>query len=92
MLSVLTQFLSNLSQYVAIDGCISKLVNMVSREPTECFGSAVVPPVHRVTFIHSGSKLYVYADDSTFIAVVRFPGERIAVTESLNRDPKMVSM
>ena len=30
MLSVLIQFLSNLSQYVVVDGCRSKLVNVVS--------------------------------------------------------------
>ena len=30
MLSVLTQFLSNQSQYVVVDGCRSKLVNVVS--------------------------------------------------------------
>ena len=31
--SVLTQFLSNRSQYVLGDGCRSKLVNVVSRVP-----------------------------------------------------------
>ena len=30
VLSVLTQFLSNRSQYVLVDGCCSKLVNVVS--------------------------------------------------------------
>ena len=33
VLSVLTQFLPNLSQYVVVDGCHSKLVNMVSGVP-----------------------------------------------------------
>ena len=33
MLSVLTQFLSNRSQYVVVDGCRSKLVNVVSGVP-----------------------------------------------------------
>ena len=33
VLSVLTQFLSNRSQYVVVDGCRSKLVNMVSGVP-----------------------------------------------------------
>ena len=33
MLSVLTQFLSNWSQYVVVDGCHSKLVNVVSGVP-----------------------------------------------------------
>ena len=33
VLSVLTQFLSNRSQYVLVDGCHSKLVNVVSGVP-----------------------------------------------------------
>ena len=33
MLSVLTQFLSNRSQYVMVDGCRSKMANTVSGVP-----------------------------------------------------------
>ena len=33
VLSVLTQFLSNRSQYVVVDGCDSKLANVVSGVP-----------------------------------------------------------
>ena len=33
MLSVLTQFLSNRSQYVVVDGCRRKLVNLESGVP-----------------------------------------------------------
>ena len=33
VLSVLTQFLTNRSQYVLVDGCRSKLVNIVSEVP-----------------------------------------------------------
>ena len=33
VLSVLTQFLSNQSQYVSVDGCRSNLVNVVSGVP-----------------------------------------------------------
>ena len=33
MLSALTQFLSKRSQYDVVDGCRSKLVNVVSRVP-----------------------------------------------------------
>ena len=40
MLSVLTQFLSNRSQYVVVDGCRSKLVNVVSGVPR---GSVLCP-------------------------------------------------
>ena len=32
------------------------------------------------------NKLVGYADDSTFIAIVSFPGVLVAVAESLNRD------
>ena len=32
------------------------------------------------------NKLYGYADDSTLVAVVLSPGERVAVSESMNRD------
>ena len=37
VLSVLTQFLSNRSQYVVVDGCRSKLVNVVSGVPQGMF-------------------------------------------------------
>ena len=33
VLSVVTQFLSNQSQYVLVDGCLSKLVDVVSGVP-----------------------------------------------------------
>ena len=33
VLSILTQFLSNRSQQIMVDGCRSKLVNVVSGEP-----------------------------------------------------------
>ena len=33
ILSILTQFLSNRSQHVMVDGCQSKLINVVSRVP-----------------------------------------------------------
>ena len=38
------------------------------------------------------NKLYGYADDSTLVAVVPSPGERVAVSESMNRDLKTVSV
>ena len=72
--------------------CHSKLVNVVSCSSWKCFGSAVVPPVDCGAVLNSGNKLYVYADDSTFVAVVRSLGERVAVTESLNRYLNSVNM
>ena len=38
------------------------------------------------------NKLYGYADDSTLVAVVPSPGERVAVSESMNRDLNRVSV
>ena len=84
---VLTQFLSNRSQYVLVDGCRSKLVNIVSGMPQ---GSVLGP---LLLFLDTSelfsileNKLIGYADDSTLIAVVPSPGARVTVAESLNRD------
>ena len=38
------------------------------------------------------NKLYGYADDSLLVAVVPSPGERVTVTESINRDLNRVSV
>ena len=55
VLSVLTQFLSNRSQQVMVDGCRSKLVNVVSGVPRrQCFGPVIVPPVHFGAFLNFG--------------------------------------
>ena len=62
VLSVLTQFLSNRSQYMVADGYKSKLVNFVSGVPyvfhavQHYFGSAVVPPFHSEAFLHRGEQ------------------------------------
>ena len=79
MLSVLTQFLSNLSQYVLVDGCRSKLVNVVSGVPQ---GSVMGPLLFLLytseLFSILENKLIGHADDSTLI-VVRSPGVRVTV-------------
>ena len=70
VLCILTQFLSNRSQHVMVDGCRSKLVNVVSGVPQ---GSVLCP----LLFLSYNSKLFSilenkligYADDSTLIAV-----------------------
>ena len=86
MLSVLTQFLSNLSQYVVVDICRSKLVNVVSGMPQ---GSVLSPQLFLLytaeLFSILENKLYGSADNSTMVAVVRSPAERVAVTQSMNR-------
>ena len=51
VLSILTQFLSNRSQHVMVNGCRSKLVNVMSG--VQCFGPAIVPPVYLGDFFHS---------------------------------------
>ena len=44
---ILSQFLSNRSQHTMVDGCRSKLVNVVSRVPQgSVFGPVIVPPIH----------------------------------------------
>ena len=93
VLSVLTQLLYNRSQYVVVDGCRSKLVNVVSAMPQ---GSVLGPQLFLLytaeLFSIVENKLYVYADDSTLVAVAPSPGERVAVSESMNRDINRVSV
>ena len=73
VLSILTQFLSNRAQQVIVDGCQSKLVNVVSRVPQ---GSVLGPLLFLYTselFSILENKLIGYADDSTLMAVVPSP-------------------
>ena len=93
VLSVPTQFLSNRSQYVVVDGCRSKLVNVMSGVPQ---GRVLGPQLFLLytaeLFSIVENKLVCYADDPTLVAVVPSPGERIAVSESMNRDLNRVSV
>ena len=92
VLSILTEFLSNRSQQVMVDGCQSKLVNVVSGVPQ---GSVLGPLLFLLytseLFSFLENKLIGYADDSTLMAVVPSPGVRVAVAESLIRDLGRVS-
>ena len=56
VLSILIQFLSNRSHHVMVDGCSSKLVNVVSGVPQSSvfWGPFIVPPIHLRAFFHSG--------------------------------------
>ena len=93
MLSVLTQFVSNRSQYVVVDGCRSKLVNVVSAVPQ---GNVLGPQLFLLytaeLFSIVENKLNGYDDDSTLVVVVPSPGERVAVSESMNRDLNRVGV
>ena len=87
VLSVLTQLLSNRSEYVLVDGCRTKLVNVVSGVLQ---GSVLGPLLFLLytseLFSILENKLIGYADNSTLMAVVPCPGARVTVAESLNRD------
>ena len=75
-----------------VDGCRSKLVNIVSGVPQ---GSVLGPLLFLLytseLFSTVENKLIGYADDSTLMAVVPSPGVRVAVAESLFRDLGRVS-
>ena len=87
VLSILAQFLSDRSRHVLVDGCMSKLVNVVSGVPQ---GSILGPLLFLLytsdLFSILENKLIGNADDSTLIAVVPSPGLRVAVAESLSCD------
>ena len=80
VLSVQTPFLSNRSRYVVVDGWRSKLIKVVSGVPQ---GSVLSPQLFLLytakLFSTVENKLYGYADDSTLVAIVPSPGERVAV-------------
>ena len=90
VLSVLAPFLSNRSQYVVVDGCRSEPVNVVPQRSV--LGPQLFLLYTSKLFSIVENKLYGYADDSTLVAVVPFTVERVAVSESTNRDLNRVSV
>ena len=75
-----------------VDGCISKLVNVVSGVLQGCvLGPLLFLQYTSELFSVLENKLIGYADHSTLIAVVPSPGLRVAVAESLSRDLVKVS-
>ena len=75
-----------------VEGCRSKLVNVVSGVPQ---GSALGPLVFLLytskLFSILENKLIGYADDSTLTAAVPSPGVRVILAESLSSDLVKVS-
>ena len=75
------------------DGCRSKLVNVMSGVPQ---GNVLGPQLFLLytaeLFSIVENKLFGYADDSTLVAVVPSPCERVAFSESMNRDLNRVSV
>ena len=81
--SISTQFLSNRSQHVMVDGCRSKLVNIVSGVPQGSVWGPLLFLLHTSElFSILENKLIGYADDSTLIyGCCAIPGVRVAVSE-----------
>ena len=87
MLSVLTQFLTNRSHHVLVDGCRSKLVKVVSGVPQgSVLGQLLFLLYTSELFSILKNKPIGYTDYSTLMAVVPFSGVRVLLAESLNRD------
>ena len=92
VLSILTQLKSNRSNHVMVDGCWSKLVNVLLGMPQgSVFGQLLFLRYTSELFSILENKLIGNADDSSLIAVVPFPGVRVTVAESLSRDLVKVS-
>ena len=82
VLSILTQFLSNRSQQVMVDGCQIKLVNIVTGAPQgSVLGPLLYLPYTSELFSILENKLIGYADDSILIAVVPSPGVTVAAAD-----------
>ena len=66
VLSILTQILSDRSQHIMVDGCRSKLVNVVSGVPQgSVLGPLLFLQYTSELFSILENKLIGYADDST---------------------------
>ena len=75
-----------------VDGCWSKLVNVVLGVPQgSIFGPLLFLLYTSELFSILENKLIGYADNSTFMAVVPSQGVRVAIAESLIRDLGRVS-
>ena len=83
VLSILTQFLSKQSEHVTVDGCHSKLVDILSGVlQGSILGTLLFLLCSSVFFSILENKLIGYAGDSSLMAVVPSPGVRVTVAES----------
>ena len=68
-----------------VDGCLSKLVNVVSGVPQESvMGPLLFLLYTSLLFYILENKQIGYADDSTLMAVVSSPGVRVTVTTNVH--------
>ena len=87
VLSILTQFLSNQSQHVMVDGCRSKLDDVVSGVPQgSVFGLLFFLLYTSELFSILENNLISYAVDSTLMGVVPSRGITVTISESLIYD------
>ena len=92
VLSILTPLLSNRSQHIIVDRCLSKLVNVVSGVPQgSVLGQLLFLLYTSELFSILENKLIGFVDNCTLMAFVPFPGVRVTVAESLIRDRGRVS-
>ena len=91
VLSILTQFLSNRSQLVMVDGCRIKLVNVASACRRTVLDSLLFLLYTSMLFSILENKLIDYADGSSSMAAVPSPGVRVTVSESMDREFGKVS-
>ena len=76
-----------------VDGCRSKLVNVVSGVPQGSVLALLLFLLYTAELLSIvENKRYYYAADSSLVAVVQSPGERAAVSESMNHDLNRVSV
>ena len=91
VLIILTQFLSNRSQHVMVDGCRSKLVNVMSGVLQGSVSDLLLFLLYTSELFYIlENKLIGYPDDSTWMAVLH-QVVRVAVAASLSRDLMKVS-
>ena len=82
------------SQYVRVDSCTCKLIDVASAATQGNVSGLQLFLVlfHLLLFLHSGKQSLWNADDCTLVAAVPSPGERVAVTESLSSGLHRISM